>query len=103
MSTKAFLYFIQYKDEEQSLTYPEKLVETVSSSVTVLEAMRAEVAHSYSVEEKITAAIKNTIDFGWFWSSGCSPRDSGWYCEKYYKNILSLVVQVEKQIIDGSK
>jgi len=30
----------------------------------VLEGMMAEVAHTYSVEEKITAAIKNTIDFG---------------------------------------
>jgi hypothetical protein len=33
--------------------------------------MMAEVAHAYSVEEKITAAIKNTIDFGWILSSGC--------------------------------
>ena len=32
----------------------------------------AEVAHTYSVEEKITATIKNTIDFGWIQSSGCS-------------------------------
>jgi hypothetical protein len=31
----------------------------------------AEVAHTYSVGEKITAAIKNTIDFGWIQSSGC--------------------------------
>jgi len=34
--------------------------------------MMAEVAHTYSVEEKITATIKNTIDFGWIQSSGCS-------------------------------
>ena len=33
--------------------------------------MMAEVAHTYSVEEEITAAIKNTIDFGWIQSSGC--------------------------------
>ena len=32
----------------------------------------AEAAHTYSVEEKITAAIKNTVDFGWIQSSGCS-------------------------------
>jgi len=32
----------------------------------------AEVAHTYSVEEKITAAIKNNVDFGWIQSSGCS-------------------------------
>ena len=31
----------------------------------------AEVAHTHSVEEKITAAIKNTVDFGWIQSSGC--------------------------------
>ena len=32
----------------------------------------AEVAHTYSVEEKIKAAIKNTVDSGWTQSSGCS-------------------------------
>jgi hypothetical protein len=65
-------YISEYKDHEQSLTYPdERLVETVSSSVTVLEKMMAEVAHACSVEEKITAAIKNTVDFGWIRSSGC--------------------------------
>ena len=31
----------------------------------------ADVAHLHSVEEKITAAIKNTVDFGWIQSSGC--------------------------------
>jgi hypothetical protein len=34
--------------------------------------MTAEAAHTYSVEEKITVAIKNTVDFGWIQSSGCS-------------------------------
>jgi hypothetical protein len=34
--------------------------------------MMAEVAHTYSVEEKITAAIKTTVVFGWIQSSGCS-------------------------------
>jgi len=32
----------------------------------------AEIAHTYSVGEKITAAIKNTVDFLWIQSSGCS-------------------------------
>ena len=32
----------------------------------------AEVAHTYSVGEKITAAIKNNVDSGWIQSSGCS-------------------------------
>jgi len=72
LSTNAFIYFKEYKDDEQSLTYPsERLVETVSASVTLLDGMMAEVAHTYSVEEKITAAIKNTVDFGWIQSSGC--------------------------------
>jgi len=73
LSTNAFIYFKEYKDNEQSLTHPsERLVETVSASVTVLYVMMAEVAHTYSVEEKITAAIKNTIDFGWIQSFVCS-------------------------------
>jgi hypothetical protein len=73
LSANAFIYFKEYKDDEQSLTYPfERLVETVSASVTVLEGMMAEVAHRYWVEEKITAAIKNTVDFGWIQSSGFS-------------------------------
>jgi hypothetical protein len=72
LSTNAFIYFKEYRDDKQSLTYPsERLVETVSASVTVLEGMMAEVAHTYSVEE-ITSAIKKTVDFGWIWSSGCS-------------------------------
>ena len=46
----------------KSLTYPsERLVETVSASVTVLDGMMAEVARTYSVEEKITSAIKNNV------------------------------------------
>jgi hypothetical protein len=73
MSTNAFIYFKEYKDDEQSLTYPsERLVDPVICSVTVLEGMMAEVGHSYSVEEKITVANKNTVDFGWIRSSGCS-------------------------------
>jgi hypothetical protein len=28
-----------------------------------MDGMRAEVAHTYSVEEKITAAINNIVDF----------------------------------------
>jgi hypothetical protein len=71
LSTNAFIYFKEYKDKH-SLTYPsERLVETVSASVTVLDGMMAEVACTYSVEEKITVAIKNTVNFGWIQSSGC--------------------------------
>jgi hypothetical protein len=75
LPTNAFIYFKEYKGVELSLTYSsERLVETVRSSVTVLEGMMAEVAQSYSVEEKITGAIKNTVDFGWIQPSGCSLR-----------------------------
>jgi hypothetical protein len=36
MSTNSFIYFKEYKDDEQSLTYlAERLVETASDSVTV--------------------------------------------------------------------
>jgi hypothetical protein len=31
----------------------------------------AEVGHMGSVEEMMTVAIKETVDFGWIWSSGC--------------------------------
>jgi hypothetical protein len=73
LPTHTFIYFKEYKDNKQSLTYPsERLVETVSASVTLLERMMAKVAHTYSVGEKSTAAIKNTLDFGWIQSSGCS-------------------------------
>jgi len=32
------------------------------------------VAHVGSVEEKMTVAIKETVDFGWIGSSGCMPH-----------------------------
>jgi hypothetical protein len=52
------------------VTYPsQKLVETVGTAVTQMESMLAEVAHFSSVEQHITAAIKNIIDFEWIRSS----------------------------------
>ena len=43
MLSNAFIYFKEYQDNEQSLTYPsERLVESVSASVTVLDGMMAE-------------------------------------------------------------
>jgi hypothetical protein len=61
--TSVFIYF-KYSDTDQSLTYPsEKLAETVGAAVTLMENMMAEVAHLNSVEQHITAAIKNSIDF----------------------------------------
>jgi hypothetical protein len=38
-------------------------VKTVGVAVTVMESMMAEVAYLNSVEQHITAAIKNSIDF----------------------------------------
>jgi hypothetical protein len=55
----------------------------------------AKVAHMGSVEENITLAIKETIDFGCIESSGCLLHDqksSGQYCEMYHKNCYSMVV-----------
>jgi hypothetical protein len=73
LSTNAFIYFKEYSDTEQSLTYPsEKLVETVGTSITLLETMMAEVAHFSSAEQHITTAIKNDVDFDWIRSTGCS-------------------------------
>jgi hypothetical protein len=64
LRTNVFMYFKEYSDTERSLTYPsEKLSETVGATVTLMESMMAEVAHLNSVEQHITAAMKNSIDF----------------------------------------
>jgi radical SAM superfamily enzyme with C-terminal helix-hairpin-helix motif len=48
VSTNAFIYFKEYKDDEQSLTCPsERCVKTVNAFVTVLDGMMAEVAHTH--------------------------------------------------------
>ena len=66
----------------------------------------AEVAHTYSVEEKITAAIKNNVDFGWIQSSGCSLHHQeivdgiAWNVTRIF---CPLVVQAKKQVTDGRK
>lgn len=73
LSHNAFIYFKEYSDTKQSLTYPsEKLVETVGTSVTLLEDMMADVAHLSSVEQHVTAAIESKVDFDWIRSAGCS-------------------------------
>ena len=72
LGTNAFIYFKVYEEDKQLLTYPsEKLLETVGASVPLLESKMAKVAHMGSVEEKMTVAIKDTVDFGWIGSSGC--------------------------------
>jgi arginine deiminase len=50
----------------------EKLIETVGAAVTPLESMIAEVAHLNSLEQHITAAIKNSNDFERIRNTGCS-------------------------------
>jgi hypothetical protein len=72
LSANVFIYFKECSDTEQSLTYPEKLVETVGTAVTLMECIMAEVAHLSSVQQHITAAIKNSIDFEWIRCVGCS-------------------------------
>ena len=75
LATNAFIYFKEYEEDKQFLAYPsEKLVETVGSSISLLESMIAKVAHMGSVEEKMTVAIKEAVDCGWIGSSGCSPH-----------------------------
>jgi len=56
LSTNAFIYFNEYKDEQSLMYSSERLIETVSASVTVWDGMMADVAHTHSVEKKITAA-----------------------------------------------
>jgi len=60
------------KMTKESPTCPsERLVEIVITSITVLDGVMADVAHTQSVKEKITGANKNIVDFGWIHSSGC--------------------------------
>ena len=71
VSTNAFMYFREHEEEELSLTHPyERVVQTVSSSITLLDGTMADVAQPDSLDEKITISV-NTADFEWIWSSGC--------------------------------
>ena len=57
--------FKEHSRTVQSLTYPtEKLVETVGTTVAVLENVMSMVAHLESVELYVTDAIKKGVDFG---------------------------------------
>jgi hypothetical protein len=58
ISTNGFIYFKVYCVTEQSLTYSEKLVETVGTSVTLMKSVMAEVAHLNLMEQHITATFK---------------------------------------------
>jgi hypothetical protein len=85
LSTNVFNYFKEYSDTKQSLTCPsEKLVETVGTTVTLMESMMAEVAHLSSVQHHIPAAIKNSTDFEWMFALAVHfpPHiNSRWYSD----------------------
>jgi hypothetical protein len=52
LATNAFTYFKEYEEDKQFLTFPsEKVVETVSASISLLEFQMAKVAHMSSIEE----------------------------------------------------
>jgi hypothetical protein len=52
----------------------------------------------------ISLSLHDLFYFGWLQSSGCSvPTDSGWYCTECYWNVYCFVVEVKKQVADGSK
>jgi hypothetical protein len=54
LSTNVFIYFKECSDTEQSLTYPsEKLVEPVSTALTLRKSVMAEVVQLSSVEQHI--------------------------------------------------
>jgi hypothetical protein len=72
LQSHALIYFKEYKQGKQLLTYPSEVVETAGASISLLKSKMAKVAHMGSVEEKITVVIKGIVDFGWNGSSGCS-------------------------------
>jgi len=65
-----YVYFEEYEEDREFLTYPLKLVETVSGSITLLESKMAWVPHMCSVEEMITVTIQDMADFRWIGSFG---------------------------------
>jgi len=61
VSTSTFVDFREHDEEVQTLTHPsERVVQTVSSSITLLDGTMADVAHPDSFDEKITISIKNS-------------------------------------------
>jgi len=107
LATNAFIYFKEYEEDKQLLTYPsEKLVETVGASISLLESKMAKVAHMGSVEEKMTVAIKETSRFwmDWvIWLFAAQPENSRWYCERCHKNCYSMVVQAKNRSLNEAE
>jgi hypothetical protein len=95
--SNVFIYFSELSDTEQSLTYPQKLLETVGTVVTDMESVMVEVAQLHSVEQPITAAIKNSLRLNrlnWLFTS---PQiNNRLYCERCQEKLYSLVVVIKK-------
>jgi hypothetical protein len=64
-------------------------VETAGTSVTLVENMMAGEAHFSSVQQRITAAIKNSVDCDWIRSTGCSL-----HCQELVDGIASSVARI---------
>jgi hypothetical protein len=67
------------------------LVETVGTAVTLMECMMAEMAHLSSVEQHITAAIKNSIDFEWMWCKRANRLKSEMVRQRATKRKMKIV------------
>jgi hypothetical protein len=64
LPTDVYIGFKECSSTVHSLTYPtEKLVETVGTTVIILESMMLEVAHLDTVKSCITSAIKDSVSF----------------------------------------
>jgi hypothetical protein len=69
--------------------------ETVGTAETLMGSMTAEVTYLISLEQHITTAIKDSIDFEWIRCTGCSLHNQRivlWYCDRSHRNLHSLVV-----------
>jgi len=75
VGNQCFHIFKDYEEDRQFLAFPsKKLAETLSASLSLLVSKMSKVAHVGSVEEKMTVAIKETVDYGWVGFSGCTPH-----------------------------
>jgi hypothetical protein len=85
-------------------------------AISLLESKLARFAHMGSIEEKMTVAIKETIDFGWIRSSGCSIYGQiivdgvvrcitriaiPWWCKRTNRSVSEWVKQVGRGLQRG--
>jgi hypothetical protein len=74
--------------------YPEKLVETADTSLTVLETVMAETAQLNSVKQHNTADVKNSVNFDCIRSTGSSHHIYvPWWCLERKMLISEAVMQ----------